>query len=78
MFDKTDSCIYGLAFQDRKQNTLLKVGMIDEWRHKPGIAVKGITLEANERLVGVRSGQCGFVKAQHFDLQFVIGRIINL
>lgn len=37
--------------------------MIDEWRNKPGIAVKGITLEPNERIVGIRSAQCGFVKA---------------
>ena len=32
MFDKTDSCLYGLKFEDLRGNTLLKVGKIDEWR----------------------------------------------
>lgn len=75
MFDKTDSCIYGLKFEDKRGYTLLKVGKIDEWVTKPGIGVRSVTLHEGERLVGVRSSQCGFLHAPHFDLQFVIGRL---
>lgn len=75
MFDKTDSCMYGLRLEDKRGKLLLKVGKIDEWTSKPGIAVSTIELMDGERIVGTRSSQCGFMHAPHFDMQFVIGRV---
>lgn len=79
MYRKYDSCLFGLKFSDADNRTLLMTSNHfddHEIRHSDchRYAFYEFTLDTNERLVGVKSGQRGYDDAKHFDVQFKIGK----
>ena len=74
---KNQSKVVALQFQSREGKCLMKTQLYDMHGSYDTYQIKEITLEDNERLIGVRSAslprfeRCGF----HNDLQFVVGSI---
>ena len=70
--------MFGLKFVDSEGVGLLAVGMIDDTEayDYQDIGIKEIEIEANERLLGVRSGQSDNKGAAHHFVQFLIGKMV--
>ena len=79
MIRKEDQFLWGIKFEDAEGNIILATRNRDHpdatsW---PGFEFKEIILNANERLLGIKSAFRGETPAHHYDFQFVVGKKIK-
>jgi hypothetical protein len=76
MIRKDSSSMWGLKFFGPDGSVLLSVGFADNIsvRNDPCIVINVITLDLDERLIGIKSCGDGWNMALHYNLQWIISR----
>ena len=64
----------GIQFFDKNNRTILKAGF---WTAASIYKEHRINLQEGERIIGVKSGRRGKSEAYHYDVQFIIGKIVE-
>jgi hypothetical protein len=75
MRDKGEGKLEGFKWVGDDGEVLVAVGPIDEpiWREDPEwMVVTTLTLNHNQRLLGIRSASTGFKEARHYSFKWVI------
>ena len=77
LIDKTYSRLYGIRVYNKSGGVIFTTGNCierEDYRNDPSWELVAFELAAGERIIGIRSHDCGNGWAFHYNVQFVIGR----